>query len=274
MGQLGDVLELLHDAQPRWDTLRATGRQWRNLPRATEAWERHFAAVQAGHPAGSVVQLTGYVPDGPQLPVPDESEDRWRLWMEQGGRVRSERAMGDEPLIVVFDGPTWWSWSPRMGGMTNAGAEHYGHGFGPAEALIDTSALLNTLRLQFLGADTLLGRNVFRLRGVSRVRTAYQPVDGLHELGVGADDYVLSVDAERGVILRAEARLREQPFIVVEMTEVAFDVDLPAETFTIELPDGQRFEDVSKGGNAHWRRRRRLFAPGWRRRRFLARRRG
>jgi outer membrane lipoprotein-sorting protein len=272
VGQLGDALELLHDAQPRWNTLRATGRQWRNQPLANEVWERHFAAVQSGNPARSVVQLSGYAPDGPQTPVPDESEDGWRLWMEQGGRVRSERAMGDEPLTVVFDGPTWWSWSPRLGGMTNSGAQYHQHGFGPAEALIDTSALLHTLRLHFLGADTLRGRNVLRLRGVPRAQTAYEPVDGLHELGIGADDYVLSVDAERGVILRAEARLREQPFIVIEMTEVAFDVDLPEETFTIELPAGQRFEDVSKGGNARWRRRRRLFAPGWRRRRFLSRR--
>ena len=51
---------------------------------------------------------------------------------------------------------------------------------------------------------------------------------------------------------RTEARLREQPFIVIEMTEVDFDVDLPPETFKIDLPNGETFEDVSQRAKAHW----------------------
>jgi hypothetical protein len=262
MGELGDILELLQDAEPHWRTLRAVGRQWRHQPRANEVFDRHFAAMEASQASGSFVRLTaGYVPDGPQPPVPDETEDPWRLWIEHGGRKRSESSSGDRTFTVVFDGPTWWSWSAQTGGMTNNGAGNHQHGFGPAEALLDTAALLSSLRLESLGRDSLLGRDVVRVRGLPRARPANEPDHALHELGVGADDYLLSIDAATGVVLSAEARLREQPFIVIAMTEVAFDIDLPPETFTIELPEGETFEDVSQRRNPKWRPRRRRF-PG------------
>ena len=265
MGDLGSVLELLHDAEPRWKTLRAIGRQWRHNARLSEVSERHFEAMQSSHVAGAVVKLTGYVPEGREPPVPDESEDRWQLWMEHDGRRRAEFSVGDESITVVLDGPTWWSWSPNAGGRTNGGLDDHRHGLGPSEALIDVAPLLSALRLQFLANDTLRGRDVLRIRGVPRARTSHEPDYGLFALGVGADDYMMSVDAERGVLLRGEARLREQPFIVVEMTEVEFDVDLPPETFTIRLPDGETFEDVSRRGKAYWPRRSRISLRLWRR---------
>jgi outer membrane lipoprotein-sorting protein len=262
MGDLGNVLELLHDAEPRWTTLRAVGRQWRHNARAGEAFERHFAAVEARQP-GSVVSVSaGYTSDGSQPPEPDDSEDLWRLWIERGVRTRAEFAVGNETISVVFDGTTWWSWSPSMGGMTNRGAVNHGHGSGPARVLIDTSKLISALRLQFLGTDTLLGRGVFRVRGVPRPRVGDGPNDGHFELGVGADEYLLSVDAERGVVLRSEARFRDQPFMVIEMTEVEFDADLPPETWKVVLPEGETFEDVSQRGKAYWPRRSRFVRRG------------
>jgi hypothetical protein len=131
--------------------------------------------------------------------------------------------------------------------------------------------MLSALRLQFLGKDTLGGRNVFRVRGLPRAGTLQQPDYGLYELGVGADDYLLCVDAERGVVLRSEARLREAPFMVIEMTEVEFDVDLPPETFVIELPDGEAFDDVSHHGKAYWPHRSRASLGIFRRKRFSPR---
>jgi outer membrane lipoprotein-sorting protein len=259
MGDLGDVLELLHDAEPRWATIRAVGRHWRHNARASEAFERHFATLQASHPAGAVFRLNGYVPDRPETMVPDTSEDHWRLWMEHGGRMRAEFWIGSESSVsVVLDGSAWWSWSPHVGGLTNNGVESHRHGVGPAATLIDTAALLSALRMQFLGDETLLGRHAFRIRGLPRARTGHEPDYRLQELGVGADDYMVSVDAERGVVLRIAARLGEQPFAVIEMTEVEFDADLPPEIFSIDLPDGETFEDVSRQGKAYWPRRSRF----------------
>ena len=268
MGDLGDLLERLHGAEPRWRTVRATGRSWRHQPRANEVFERHFARVKAASAPGSMVRVTAaYLPDGSEPPLPDESDDPWRVWMEQGGRVRSESSSRDMSFIVVVDGPTWWSWSSLSGGMTNKGSGQHQHGLGPMEVLFDTRGVLNALRLESLGRDRLLGREVVRVRGLPLTRPRYGGELVLHDLGVGADDYLLAIDAHTGVVLSAAARLRELPFIVIEMTEVEFDIDLPAETFTIDLPEGEAFEDVTRRQGPHWRPRSRRFAGVFRRRR-------
>jgi outer membrane lipoprotein-sorting protein len=267
MGDLACVLELLHDAQPRWKTLRAVGREWRHNLLLAEVSERHFAAVQAGQPPGTAFQIIGYGPDG-RSSLPDESEDPWRLWLEHDGRRRVEYSQGAAVITVVFDGPTWWSWSPDVAARTNGGLHNHQHGSGPSETLIDSSALLSALRLQFVGSDTLRGRDIFRVRGLPRARSAHEPNHILYGLGADADDYMISVDAERGVVLRSEARLREEPFAVIEMTEMEFDVDLPPATFVIDLPEGETFEDVSQHGKAHWPRRSRLSLGLRRDRRF------
>lgn len=52
----------------------------------------------------------------------------------------------------------------------------------------------------------------------------------------GTDDHLLSIDAEVGIILRAAARLEGKEFYVAEVTEIAFDEELPEETFQLDLP--------------------------------------
>lgn len=258
MGDLGDVLELLHGAEPRWKTLRAVGRQWRHNPRQHEVLERRHGATLAGAP-GVSFRWTGYVPDDPSLPpTPDETQDDWRLWMEGQSRVRLERSSSSGPVTLVIDRPWWWSWSPYLGARTNGGATNHTLGAGPPVAMVDTSALLTAMQLQVLESDVLLGRRVFRVRGVARPAPEHGP-NGFHELGVDADDYVMSVDAERGILLRCEARLRELPFLVNEMIEIDFDVDLPDGIFTIDLPEGEGFEDVSRRSRRGWRRSSKLF---------------
>ena len=245
MGSLAEVLELLHDAEPRWTTLRAVGRDWHHSGRSQEAFEAHFAALQATNPPGSVVKLTGYAPAHP-TPPPDETEETWRLWIERGGRKRAEFLVGDDSVSVVFDGPTWWSWSARDGGLTNGGDANHGHGAGSSLVLLDTVPLLAALRLEYRGDDVVTGRAAFSVRGRLRGLDGVANTHALSSLGLGADEYRLAVDAERGVLLRCEARLRAQPFMVTEMMEVTFDGDLPADLFTIQLPAGVAFGDVSR----------------------------
>lgn len=262
MGDLGQVLELLHDSDARWRTLRSTGRAWSHNPRRNEIGERRFAAIRAGDPSG--ISWTGYVAVGDQPPEPDETDEGWRLWMHGRSRTRLERSTGSGMVTTVQDGPSWWSWSPYTGGRTNRGAANHHLGLGPAAALVDTALLVTALRLELEGSDTLMGRRVFQVRGLPRPRREHEP-DPLSELGLGADDYLMSVDAERGILLRTEARLRGLPFFVIEMVEVAFDVDVPDETFTIHIPEGESFEDVSRRSRPSVPLRSRIFARNRRR---------
>lgn len=48
----------------------------------------------------------------------------------------------------------------------------------------------------------------------------------------GADRYLLSVDDERGVVLRLEAELRGYPFVITETMDISLDENLPDDVFT------------------------------------------
>ena len=65
----------------------------------------------------------------------------------------------------------------------------------------------------------------------------------LHSLVIGdPDDLLLTVDRQRGVLFRTEARFQGAVYRIVEMTEVDFDEDLPPETFEIRPLPGNDWE--------------------------------
>ena len=134
-------------------------REWHHSGRSQEAFEAHFTALKATRPPGSIAKLTGYSRvDGPA--APDQTEAICPLWIDRGGRKRAEFSVGDDDvMVVVFDGPSWWSWTPRLRGRTNAGRPNFGHGSGASEVLIETAPLLAALRLEFLGDDVVAGRS-------------------------------------------------------------------------------------------------------------------
>jgi hypothetical protein len=131
------------------------------------------------------------------------------------------------------------------GAQTNAGRPNVGHGIGPGEGLLDPTAILPAVELEVLGRTEILGRPAHRLRAVPvDGDDDFGPCDALHALGSGADEYELVVDAERGFLLCSEARLRGEPFLLLEITELSLDNDLPPDTFMLDAPPGEGFEAV------------------------------
>lgn len=135
--------------------------------------------------------------------------------------------------------------------MTNEGGENAETGLGPGTALVHPAFILPALDLDIRTRTTKLGRPAYE---VFAVPTASNDQDEessglLHGIGSGAEEYELLVDGERGVLLRTEARLRGRPFLIVEMDEVTFDEELPADTFTLALPTGEEFETLPR---ARW----------------------
>ena len=229
---LDTALSALDESKARWRTLRARGREWRHEPRLTEAFLR-------ATPSDAVTVTASFV--GP--PVQDEREERWSIWIERPRRVRAEFVVGAETVAVVFHDDTWWSWAPALGARTNGGRRDHGHGTGPVEALIETAALLPVLRFEAAGAGRWLDRPVAHLRAFPPTPVRLEHAEVLHRLGSGADEYRLTVDLERGILLRVEARSEGRPFQIVEATQIAFDEDLPASTFELDLPAGVTFEE-------------------------------
>jgi outer membrane lipoprotein-sorting protein len=240
VSDLAEAIELMHTSIGRWRTLRAGGREWRHLARAREAWERWILRGRSG--------TVTYLGEPEGEPEPAETEERWRLWLAKPNRTRAEFTVEEEMVTVVSLGDTWWSWSPTRRVTTNAGDPRHSHGTGPGQALIDPASILPAVELEVAGRSTFLGRPVLE------VTARPSPLDeddeeapewrsATHGLGSGADDYRLLVDTERGVLLRSEALIGDEPFRVLEMKDVAFDEDLPEQTFTPpEAVDIERVE--------------------------------
>lgn len=234
MIELADLLELLHTSDRRWRTIRVTGREWRHEARLLEAFQREISR------RGGTVAAFG---QGASATEPEEREESWALLVAPERRVRAEFSVGGEQIVAVLDGDRWWHWSPSSGGQTNAAdpSESGNHGTGPGAALLETAAILPALSFTITGDAELAGRRALVVTAAPEPSTRDQFVSGLHGIGSGADEHRLLVDAERGVLLRCEARLGGEPFRVLEVDGIGFDEKFPPETFALALPSGEEF---------------------------------
>jgi hypothetical protein len=218
-----------------WHTLRARGTEWRHHARLTEAFERGSTPPSG---AGIATFTSRHSSDAPG---PTESEEPWSLWIEKPDLKRAAFMVGSERLTVVFRGGDWWSWSASRGARSNEARTNDHHGVGPSEGLLQTALLPRALQLEELSRGRVLGRGAIHLRGSPRTPTTADDfrltTGSLHPLGLGADEYLLVLDAEQGVLLRSEARVAGVPFRVLEMTEIAFDTKIDAQTFVLEQGD-------------------------------------
>lgn len=234
MSELGDLLELLHGARGRWRTVRLMLHEWIDLDLSARAFERE--AERERRRGVGVSRMYAFA--GGERPRIHES--RVRVWLDPPDRVREEHE-GEHPRTVAIDGDTWWSWSPPEGLTTNGGDPQHRHGSQMVTHLLDPAQLLGALDLEPAGSGEAAGRAARLVRARPR---DVEPGFAAHRLGgLGADEILLAVDAERGVVLRSEARIDGEPFRSEELEEIEFDVELPRETFRLEVP-GEEPVDV------------------------------
>ncbi len=231
MSELGSLLELLHGAGGSFRTLASRWRCWRHDERAHAA----FMAAHVGK--GSMVSLYG---EGP--PQPPEHEEEVRLWVAKPDRMREEHDDSDrgQATLAVQVGPTWWAYSPRMGAMTNHGDEHHQHGIGQMfQGHLDPARVMGLFDIEITGRAERAGQPVICAVWRPRALTDHYQF-ALHQLGPGAQEHAIEVDAERGVLLRLEARFAGEPMAISEALDVAFDVELDPELFRFVAPGGEQ----------------------------------
>jgi outer membrane lipoprotein-sorting protein len=228
---LGDVLELLHGAYDRFETVRLVAHDWQHVARSGRARKRFSA--ESGGTAYATIGFT-------REAAPETSEGIVRLWFEKPHRVREERE-GDlrGAVLGVRDGERWWMYSPESGARSNEDDLSFGSGVGQQyEHFLDPSVLIPGLIFEPLDETSVAGRRAVRVSARPRGDRS----DSLHQvlrLGVGADEYELAIDAERGVLLRALARIDGEEFSLHEVTEIAFDEPFAPETFVFVPPAGE-----------------------------------
>lgn len=230
MSELGDLLELLHGADGRFGTLASRWRCWRHL-------SRFHAAFTAEH-AGSTTVAGAYATGPPQ---PSEHEEEARLWVAKPDRIREEHDdVHGHATLAVAVGSTWWAYSPQMGATTNDGDEHHQHPVGQTfRPLLNPAGVMGLFDIEITGCGERAGRGVICAVWRPRALSQHERFV-LHGLGSGAQEHAMEVDAERGVLLRTEARFAGQPMAVCEAREVTFDAKLDPELFRFVAPDGDQ----------------------------------
>ena len=239
VSDLSQVLRLLRDSPSLWRTLRAEGFEWTDPELFETAFGKGFEATgsasgsRRSKPPSETRSARGAVGVRPASARNSRSfntTSTWKVWIERPDRFRSEVPAGAGVVSTVWHGDAWWSLSPEGERRSSDGQANAKHAKGPSELLVETQVLLGTLMFEDSAEASLLGRDVLQVRAKPRAQPRLRRLT-LRGLGIGADDYVLSVDAERGIVLRSEARLSEQSFKVIEMTAVSFDITLPSEIF-------------------------------------------
>lgn len=244
MTEIDDALQVLRTSSQRWQSIRATGTEWQDLSDDEDA-------VGEEEPPGPVYTHTVEWLDANRritrssvtsvrrlqrisANCPEESTGRWS-YCRQGDNQRAEFQVGNETVQVVYRGDTYWSWQPSSGRSSNLGRPNDCHGLGPGRDLLDTAALPDVIDARSLAEDTFVGRSVYQLAAAPN-RAASRFDSPLKLLGLYGEELTFTIDAERGVLLRAEVRRRGKPLRVIEMTEVHFDEDVELPTKTWRIP--------------------------------------
>jgi hypothetical protein len=105
MGELGDALVAMHGARHRFQSLRATIREWRDGTLSREAAER-YAETAAAKRSGYAELIAEVRHDGHEWQT---SEGSRRLWFEPPNRLREGRDESADGIeLGIRDGRRWW----------------------------------------------------------------------------------------------------------------------------------------------------------------------
>jgi len=238
MSELAGLLELLHGAGESWKTVRLVLRRWGHTDLSGVAMRRHAdrrAARGASSGTAFAVDRTG----GPNGGGPVAWEMVTRAWIDRtGDRARIETNGDRGQGLTVRVAALWWSYSSVSGSISNESEpEVRGGGSADFDWMLEPSSLLPVLDFNSLTPTEQFGRPAVATVAVPRVNYAAAHGPGAH-VAYGADDVLLVVDCERGVVLRAESRIAARPFALYEVTEVTFDEELDEELFRFVSPDG------------------------------------
>ena len=231
MSELAALLELLYTARDRWRTARATLRDWTHLERSQLAHERYLERTRGVRGPSVAVGAYGESPGQ----HPRELAFVVHVWLEGRSRFREEREGQD--LTLVSDGERALIYSPQSGVI-----EHEAVRPTMADGLFDPAVLIPVLELTATGDTVVAGRRALVVEATPRL-PAQPPIDLVPQ---GCDGVTLAIDAERGVVLRLEARLAGDPVRALEITAVAFDEELSDSVFSFELPAGETIRTAAE----------------------------
>jgi hypothetical protein len=234
VSEIGDLLELLHLAGSRFRTLRA---EFDTCVRPDVLNRAGIAAFARG-PRRTRTRRSRSSSGRVFSPAPDDAAEPqrgWlRVWVERPDRLREESGDEDEAGTLVRDGQLWWDDNPSLGLSTNANDDEpaMSISYGESEILLDPAGLGGHVILGPRGSAERAGRRVLRAHAVPRAGGRRER--GPSPIWLCGDNFEFEVDAETGVLLYVEARFEGTAFSTIAATLVAYDEEIPPETFVLE----------------------------------------
>lgn len=250
MSDLGEALELVHDASERWTTLRCTVVSRRHTAAGQRAYERYRDQCEAYNTAagvGSTRSRFGMVPllSGEPVEPPEVVESEQRFWVARPDRLRSESVHQVEGvqhvLLTIRNGADLWMRSPFHGADHHRIEPNSSYTVGGQE-LFSSETLFHGL-LSARGRGVVDGREVIRLGVAPPMPRSHGegPIGG--GFGHGADDIEVGVDAATGILVSVLARLEGIDFDVREVRDLAVDETLDDEVFIFTPSPGETVEE-------------------------------
>jgi hypothetical protein len=153
---------------------------------------------------------------------------------------------------MIVDGEKYWSREPGQHFSTNVGPDGRATTGRPSFTgdrllglLFDPAPILPILLIDDAEDKTHAGRSAISITASPRM-----DVDLVHLDWHFATRHVLTVDAEYGVLLRYQALLDDNPFILWEVEEIGFNEALPAGLFAgpadAQVVEPVTFPDLTK----------------------------
>jgi hypothetical protein len=244
---LEDVLDLIHSAPERYDTVRAALRYQGDGLVLKEIRERIVRRAFQVSPRGATKPIRHLEPDGPfewRCRAWHQDQHHWRMETEvPGGGVEITASKGRRRLPIGGPPGSGLVWNRRVGAGSRKddprwfmlATDHYWT-FYPllTDSICGISYELGRLDLTVEGSVSWAGRDAVHLVGAPRAQWdwGWDP----DPLSWGADEYDVLVDTERGVLLRCASRLRGKDFDALEIEEIHFDEQFPEDTFASREP--------------------------------------
>jgi hypothetical protein len=210
VGDLGDLLELLHGARNRYRTVRATVRERFDHDLGRQAWTRYHGDDEEER-------------WDDDEPLTGTSEHVMKVWFEPPDRIREERPSTSHGWrLAIQNGRRWWAYDPNGTVYSNEDEPEVGTDVAEAAmVLFDPAPLIGALWLEPREHLEVAGRRALGVRAKLRRGSHHAPIS--FRLDLDVDEHQLAVDVERGIVLRKVALLDEAPVSTLEILEIAFD---------------------------------------------------
>lgn len=219
MSELGNLLELIHDAHASLRTLVAEYRDWMHVPMSLEL------SVEGSALGGNRLRWRG------GGPFSGATATTRRIWLQRPDCLRVEVHGNDRLLrLGVLNQTHWWLWDRDTGTVTSEEREKSDRAWVPPPLLdpplLNPSRFLAHLRFQPAGRGEYDGRAVIRAK--ARLRDGVPALPPL--------SYQFEFDANHGTVLRRSVRDGTQLLSVTEALSVVYEPKVAPERFEFTPP--------------------------------------